>query len=263
MRKMMVDPRAALLACVAREDADVAEGALWLAAEDCGDVDLDASLARLDELATELQSRGPLQGADAIPVIAALLRDRISLRGAGGGDPRAHYLHSVLQRGNAVPLAAAVLWIAVGKRAGIDIDGVGIPGHFVVRLGTCLVNPFDGDIIEEEVVERGVDENGKTLDKLWLMTATSREICARMSRNLRGCYINRQEWDLALQAADRCVALQPAAATDVRDRGLLRWRLGMHTAAAEDLRRYVSLAPSADDSAGVSQVLAKMRAASN
>src|SRR5580700_4540133 len=114
MHKMMVDPRAALLACVAREGSDVAEGALWLAAEDCGDVDLDASLAYLDELAAELQSKAPPQGAEAIPVVADFLRERISLRGAGGGDPRAHYLHTVLGRGSAVPLAAAVLWIAIG-----------------------------------------------------------------------------------------------------------------------------------------------------
>jgi regulator of sirC expression with transglutaminase-like and TPR domain len=263
MPKMMVDPRAALLACVAREGSDVAEGALWLAAEDCEDVDIDASLARLDELAAELQSRGSLHGPDAIAVVADFLRERINLRGTGGGDPRAHYLHTVLARGCAVPLAAAVLWIAVGRRAGMDIDGVGIPGHFVVRIASRLVNPFDGDIIEEETVNQGAEENGKTLGKAWLMPATSREICARMSRNLRGCYINRQEWDLALRASDRCVALQPTAAADVRDRGLLRWRLGMNTAAAEDLRRYVSLAPSADDSAGVSHVLEKMRAASN
>jgi regulator of sirC expression with transglutaminase-like and TPR domain len=263
MREMVVDPRSALLACVARDEADVAQGALWLAAEDCDDVDVDASLAQLDELADELKSRGPAGELEAIPVIAELFRERLRLRGAGGGDPRAHYLHRVLERGSGVPLAAAVLWIAIGKRAGLEVEGVGIPGHFVVRMATCLVNPFGGDIIDEETLERSLGNGGNTLDKRWFMAATSREICARMSRNLRGCYINRQEWDLALRAADRCVALQPEAAADVRDRGLLRWRLGMNTAAAEDLRRYVSLAPQAGDAAGVSQVLAKMRASSN
>ena len=253
----MVDPRAALLACAARDESDVALGALWLAAEDCADVDVDSSLATIDELAAELVGLG--EGADVIPAIAAIFRDRLSLRGAGAGDPRSHYLHQILARGCGVPLVATVLWIAVGRRAGIATDGVQIPGHFVVRIASRLVNPFGGDIIEETSGDAGTEP----LDQRWLMPASAREIFGRMSRNLRGCYVNRQEWDLALRAADRCVALQPDSATDLRDRGLLRWRLGMNTAAAEDLRRYVSMAPSAKDASGIAEVLQKMRAASN
>jgi hypothetical protein len=65
-------------------------------------------------------------------LVGVLLRDRLRLRGAGGGDPRAHYLHTVLDRGAGIPIACSAIWIAVGARAEIPIEGVNLPGHFVV-----------------------------------------------------------------------------------------------------------------------------------
>ena len=253
---MHVDPRAALLACAALDSSDVALGALWLAAEDCDGVDVDANLARLDELAEAARERGAAESPEGIAALAALFHESLSLRGTGGGDPRAHYLHQLLERGAGVPLAAAVLWIAIGRRAGLAVDGVALPGHFAVRINSLLINPFSGDLIED-------DEAKSQVDNRWLLAVSTRDICMRMSRNLRGCYINRQDWKLALQAADRCVALKPDSAADIRDRGLLRWQLGMSTPAAEDLRRYLTLAPAASDRDGVGEILAKMRASSN
>ena len=65
-----------------------------------------------------------------LPLVGALLRDRLRLRGAGGGDPRAHYLHTVLERGAGVPIACSAIWIAVGARAEIPVEGVNLPGPF-------------------------------------------------------------------------------------------------------------------------------------
>src|ERR1039457_1385777 len=98
-----LEPREAVLECAAR-DGDIAEGALWLAADDCPGVEPERWLECLDDLASDLRSRCGLHGcgpSDA-PLVGALLRDRLRLRGAGGGDPRAHYLHNVLERGAGV-----------------------------------------------------------------------------------------------------------------------------------------------------------------
>src|ERR1700719_4448592 len=130
-----LEAREAVLECAAR-DGDIAEGALWIAADDCPGVEPEPWLERIDELAGELRTRCGLRecGPADAPLVGALLRDRLRLRGAGGGDPRAHYLHHVLERGAGVPIACSAIWIAVGVRAHIPVEGVNLPGHFVVRV---------------------------------------------------------------------------------------------------------------------------------
>ena len=74
---------------------------------------------------------------------------------AGGGDPRAHYLHTVLERGAGVPIACSAIWIAVGARAEIPVEGVNLPGHFVVRVNGHLFDTVaSGEPLDEEDVKR-------------------------------------------------------------------------------------------------------------
>lgn len=264
---MSRDPRTALLAC-ADADADVAEAALWLAAEDNPGLDPAPWLAHLDELGEELRARlggGTVPAFTAVPLIAALLRDRLGLRGAGGGDPQAHYLHSVIDRGAGIPIACGALWIAVGRRAGIEVDGIGLPGHFVVRVGTTLVDAFSGgEPLDQEAARQLVSSVVGTevaeLEPQWLQPSSVRAILARMSRNLRGCHAAREDWPRALLAADRCVALQPGSPAELRDRGLLRWRVGQASGALGDLTAYLDGAPEAADADEVRDVVGRLRA---
>ena len=264
---MSVDPRTALLACAASPDGDIAEAALWLAAEDNGGLDPAPSLRVLDELGEELRARcgSAAPPISAVPVIAALLRDRLNLRGAGGGDPQTHYLHTVIQRGAGIPIACSALWIAVGRRAGIPVEGIGLPGHFVVRVGATLVDAFSGgEPLDHEaarqLVSGAAGSEVESLDARWLEPASVRAMLARMSRNLRGCYASREDWPLALRAADRCVALLPDAAAERRDRGLLLWRVGRAQAALADLTAYLEAEPEAGDAGDVREVVGRLRA---
>jgi regulator of sirC expression with transglutaminase-like and TPR domain len=264
---MSRDPRTALLA-LADADGDVAEAALWLAAEDHPGLDPLPWLAALDELGEELRTRVGGDGAPhltAVPVIAGLLRDRLRLRGAGGGDPQAHYLHSVMQRGAGIPIACGALWMAVGQRAGIPVEGIGLPGHFVVRVGSTLVDAFSGgEPLDREAARQLVSSVAGTevdeLDPTWLQRSSVRAILARMSRNLRGCHAAREDWPRALAAADRCVALLPGSPAELRDRGLLRWRVGQASGALADLSAYLDGAAEASDAADVRDVVGRLRA---
>lgn len=253
---------------VAAADGDIAEGALWLAAEDCADVHPPAWLERIDELAVELRTRCGIGGctpSDA-PLLAALLRDRLQLRGAGGGDPRAHYLHAVLERGSGIPIACAALWIAVGTRAAIPISGVNTPGHFLVRVGSLVFDTTDGrEPLDEDDTRRlignAIGEAPQQLDPSWLARASTRDMLARMSRNLRGLYSSLEQWPLAMRAADRCVDLAPQQPGERRDRGFLLWRMGHPTAALEDLRHYLDAAPAdAPDRESVREIAGRLRA---
>jgi regulator of sirC expression with transglutaminase-like and TPR domain len=266
---MDVDPREAMLACAADPRADIAEGALWLAAEDCADVDVAGALHTIDVLAADLRVRlEETRGADAISTVRTFLRDRVGLRRSGGGDPRAHYLHLVLRRGAGIPISCAALWIAVGRRAGLDVEGIGLPGHFGVRVDGMLAEPSDGEVLDDAAARRLVAAATGTepsvLQPSWLQPASARLMLARMSRNLRGCYSCLERWDLAVRAADRCVALYPDEPTERRDRGLLRWRVGHNGAALCDLRHYLDRAPvDAPDRTAVEEVASRLRAALN
>jgi regulator of sirC expression with transglutaminase-like and TPR domain len=266
---MEADPRRALLACAGSPHGDIAEGALWLAAEDCSEVDVPGALRVLDELAAGVRARlNGSRGADAVPVIHAVLRERVGLRRSGGGDPRAHYLHTVLQRGAGIPISCAAVWIAVGRRAGLDVEGVGLPGHFGVRVDGVLTEPSDGDVLDEQAARRLVGaatgSEPAELQPSWLEPASARMMLVRMSRNLRGCYSSLQQWEMALRAAERCVALLPGEPTERRDRGLLLWRAGHNGAALCDLRHYLDLAPpEAADRPAVEEVTGRLRAALN
>ena len=64
----------------------------------------------------------------------------------------------VLDRRVGIPISLSVLWIEVARRAGIPIEGVSLPGHFVVRLlhgrETLLVDPFcEGMLLTVEACE--------------------------------------------------------------------------------------------------------------
>jgi regulator of sirC expression with transglutaminase-like and TPR domain len=266
---MEVDPRRALLACAGDPRGDIAEGALWLAAEDCAEVDVDGSLRAIDTLAADLSVRlEGARGSEAISVAHALFRERVGLRRSGGGDPRAHYLHFVLQRGAGIPISCAVLWMAVGRRAGLCVEGIGLPGHFGVRVDGVLAEPADGEVLDEPAAQRlvaaamGADPG--VLQPAWLLPASARLMLARMSRNLRGCYSSLERWDMAVRAADRCVALFPDEPTERRDRGLLMWRTGHNGAALADLRYYLdNAATDAADRGAVEDVACRLRAALN
>jgi regulator of sirC expression with transglutaminase-like and TPR domain len=266
---MDVDPRQALLACAEDPRGDIAEAALWLAAEDCAEVDIDGALRHIDDLGADLSERlDGARGSDAVEVTHALLRERVGLRRSGGGDPRTHYLHFVLQRGAGIPISCAVLWMAVGRRAGLNVEGIGLPGHFGVRVDGVLAEPADGEVLDEEGAHRlvaaamGQDPGG--LQPSWLLPATARLLLARMSRNLRGCYSSLERWDLAVRAADRCVALFPDEPTERRDRGLLLWRTGHSSAALADLRYYLEHAlADAPDRSAVEEVASRLRASLN
>src|SRR4029079_15822868 len=66
-------------------------------------------------------------------------------------DPRNSFLNDVLDRRTGIPITLSTVSIAVGRRAGVAVHGVGLPGHFVVRVvtaaGDALVDPFNGGTV--------------------------------------------------------------------------------------------------------------------
>ncbi len=129
---------------VARPEAELPldEAVLLAAARFEPDLDVSAELARLDELAS---------GCDQ-PTLDGLIRYLFADLGFAGNridyyDPRNSYLDQVVTRRLGIPISLAVLTMAVGRRVGVPLVGVGMPGHFLLRDQVdhdVFVDPFGG-----------------------------------------------------------------------------------------------------------------------
>lgn len=151
------------------------------------DLDPAASIARLDAMAARVHGDTHLA-----------LRRVIAIEDGIGGnvddyhDPSNSFLHRVLETRRGIPISLSVLWIEIGQRAGIDMVGVGLPGHFVVYAGGQMVDPFHyGEAIgfeEAAGLVAGAMGGSPRLDRSWLSPVDSTGIIQRMLRNLAVVY---------------------------------------------------------------------------
>jgi regulator of sirC expression with transglutaminase-like and TPR domain len=130
------------------------------------------------------------------------LRRVVSIREGLGGDiddyynPHNSFLNEVLDRRKGIPITLGVIWIEVGRRAGIDVQGVALPGHFLVFAAGQLADPFHGgEAIGSDEAAALVAENyggPPRLNPDWLEPVSAVAIVERMLGNLTEAY-RRQE----------------------------------------------------------------------
>ena len=151
--------------------------------------DLDVQLY-LDRLAAMAELVGGTTHLD--------LRRVVAIREGLGGDidtyydPRNSFLNEVMDRRRGIPITLAVVWMEVGRRAGIKVQGVGLPGHFLVYAAGQLVDPFGGgEAIGADEAAALFAENygGKPrLNPEWLEPVAPEAILERMLGNLTEAY---------------------------------------------------------------------------
>jgi regulator of sirC expression with transglutaminase-like and TPR domain len=259
----------AAIAGLPDESIDLAEAALWIAAEEQPGVEPAAWLARLDELGERLSSRlsGVTTELGRVELLAGFLSGEVGLRGNAVDyyDPRNSFLNEVLTRRLGIPITLAVVYMEVGRRAGVPLVGVGFPGHFLLRHPVhpkLLLDPFEGRLLTEgdcrQMLER-LSGGSLPFDSRLLKPSTPRQILVRMLNNLRGIYLNRNEPLRVIGVLDRVVLLDPDDVGARRDRGLLCLRWGDPHRGIEDLERYLDLEPEAPDTEAVEKLLVEAR----
>jgi regulator of sirC expression with transglutaminase-like and TPR domain len=262
--------RFAAIAGLPDERIDLAEAALWIAAEEQPGLDPAPWMARLDAMAAGLSPR--LQGVrdplDRMARLAGFLADEIGLRGNAENyyDPRNSLLNEVLARGLGIPITLAVVYMEVGRRVDVPLHGVGFPGHFLLRHSRhdqLLFDPFDhGRQLTEEDCRSRLDQlSGGTLafDPRLLKPSSPRQILVRMLNNLWRIYLHRGDFLRTLSALDRVLLLDGDDVGARRDRGLLSLRWGDPTRGIEDLQRYLVLEPEAPDHAAIESLIEEAR----
>ena len=254
---------------LAREEAqiDLARACLLISQDAYPGLDVEGYLGEIERFAARL--RGRLQGSrgaeDRVVELNQFLFDELGFHGNARDyyDPRNSYLNEVLDRRMGIPLTLSVLYLEVGRRIGLALEGVSFPGHFLVRLplrGSMLVlDPFSGGEPQSETDLRArlrrVVPAGTTgpvpLEELpleqFLEPAGKRQILARLLRNLKGIYREADKPERLLEVLNRMLTVAPEAHGELRERGLVYQRLECYRAALKDLSDYSSLEPDAPD----------------
>ncbi|MEM1416823.1 MAG: transglutaminase-like domain-containing protein [Myxococcota bacterium] len=244
--------------------ASFEEAALQIACDVDPGADVEGARQRLAELA----ALPPGLASQPPAVQAEVLSDRLAIeKGYRGNeddyyDPRNSDLTWVLKHRKGLPITLGVVYVAVARRAGLEAEGIGFPGHFLVRIGGergVLQDPFhEGRVLSERDLETLAEHflGGKgRLRPAHLAPVSTRLLALRMLGNLQTAWATRGDGARAMVAAYHLVDLA-GAPEHRRDRGLLALSLGAHAAAAEDFRSYLRQKPDAPDAAEVQAALA-------
>ncbi len=226
-------------------------------------------LARLDEMGEEARARGAASGGSRVEALNRYLFEELSFVGneADYYDPRNSMLHQVLGRHKGIPITLSVVYIEVGRRAGLRVEGLGLPGHFIVRASEgegedVLVDPFNGRQTDREECRARLEliyEGRLSLEEEHLRPVGARSILVRMLGNLKAVYARAQLFRRSLAAVERILLLAPHDLEERRDRGMLLAQLKRLPEAIEETRRYLNLAPNAPDAEAVREQLNQMQ----
>jgi regulator of sirC expression with transglutaminase-like and TPR domain len=238
----------------------LAPAALALARVEYPSLDAAPYLLRLERMGEAAEGRLQRQAhagiAAQIATLNAYLFEELGFSGNAEryDDPRNSFLNEVLDRRLGIPISLAVVYLEIGRRGGMRLEGVNFPGHFLLRAPDAaedlIVDPFHAGALLSEVDCRHLlreyvgDETA--FDRSLLATATRQHIVVRMLVNLKRLYVRMQSFPQARAVADLLLAVDPSALSELRDRGLLAYHMEDFASALRDLEAYLRLMPRSD-----------------
>lgn len=249
------------------EAVDLAAAALMLAELGDNHPDARGSMQMLDELGAGLRSRlGTAQPLDsAADALARFLGYTIGFRGNEDEyyDPANSYLDVVLRRRIGLPITLSVVYIDVGRRAGLDVRGIGFPGHFIVGVfagdRVRYLDPFQrGRALARSDLDaqlRQIYGRATPLQRAMVQPASSRDIIVRMLRNLKHAFVQSGDVQRALRAASRLRALQPDDVGELCDHAILLAKCGRWQTAKQELFAFLRVRPQGADVPSVRELL--------
>jgi hypothetical protein len=164
------------------------ECALLIAVAARGDdaVDVERALQQLDDLANGCDT-------STFDGVRRHLFERERFRGnaAQYDDPDNSFLDRVLDRRLGIPITLSVVMIETGRRVGVPVLGIGMPGHFIVRAAgdeQLFCDPFGGgrllDVQGCAQLLATITRGALTFDPALLAPVSATRLLARMLTNL-------------------------------------------------------------------------------
>jgi regulator of sirC expression with transglutaminase-like and TPR domain len=247
-----IDNEFSQLASLADDRIDLAHGALLIAKAAYPDLNETLYLERLDRMASrvKLDMTANTESEDIIAKLNYILFEQEKFRGNRENyyDPDNSFLNRVLDRKTGIPITLSLIYIEVAGRLGLDVRGIGLPGHFITALyhasGEIFIDPFNqGEI-------RSVDEclemvrtymgNAVAPDLHWLQPIGRKELLARMLRNLKLIYARQDNDVMLFKTIHWILTLQPEAPSELSARAMLYEAMGNPNRAVKDWERYIA-----------------------
>jgi regulator of sirC expression with transglutaminase-like and TPR domain len=247
---------------------DLALAALLIAAEE-SNLDVGRYVAQLDTWGLQARDCLALSADEPVEELNRFIFHHLGFHGNQDQyfDPENSFLNRVIDRRAGIPITLSLIYMEVGRRAGLKVEGVSMPGHFIVRVigsgrtGDVLIDPFNRKRLSLEECQGRLDESfaGEIrLEPEHLLAATDRQILVRLLTNLKAIYTRNGSYGQAISIVDRILLVAPSLLAERRDRGLLLAQSGRIGEAAAELEHYLRLAKNASDHDRVQEELKKV-----
>jgi regulator of sirC expression with transglutaminase-like and TPR domain len=270
---MKEEARARFAEIVARpeNELELDRAALLIAAEEYPDLDVEKYLDQIDSFAGMARARDDAAADPLVRImrLGQLLFDELGFRGniEDYFDARNSFLNDVIDRRTGIPITLSVVCIEVARRIGLQLFGVGMPGHFIVKFAEedreILIDPFNGGrVLSEEKCREMIEElyGGRMkFHPALLRAVTKRQILTRMLQNLKGIYARAGDQPKTLGVIERALLISPDVAGEIRDRGLVYAGMERYAAALADLEEYLRRAPQAADAKEIKERIKQLR----
>jgi regulator of sirC expression with transglutaminase-like and TPR domain len=245
--------------------------ALEIARDAYPDLDVEAYLNKLEELAARASSRFR-PGAKVRDIIGQINWVLYVEEGIGGNreeyyDPRNSYLNEVLDRRLGIPISLSVVYRTVAEHLGLSMAGVNLPAHFMLRVDdderTWFVDPFHaGAIYTRKRCEQRLSEIAQqpvVLTDSLAAPCSIAVVVSRILKNLKAIYWNTQDVASILPVQRRLVALNPNEPAELRDLGVLCVHAERLGEAIDPLEAYLQSDPPSDDAREIRVLLDVVR----
>ena len=179
---------------------NLAYGALLIALEDNPGIDIDRYVAMLNDLAARADRRCT-RGEPPIFRLGHLHAEMFDVDGYRGDanhyyDPKNAYLSDVIDRRKGLPISLSIIFLHLAAKLGLSAAGVGLPGHFIVKvqfeLNEVYVDPFhEGTTLTMQEIAallQQVSGGNLSLSSEHLRAWTGRETLVRVLGNLQSMW---------------------------------------------------------------------------
>ncbi len=250
------------------DDIRLDRAALEIATIQFPDLEIEPSLAHLNELASQLgdRIRNFNDGRDFVEAAQRYLFNELGFHGNEDDyfDPLNSCLNQVLERRTGIPVTLSVMYMEIARRLAMPVFGIGLPRHFVIQFDdgnyATYIDPYHGGrtITPRECFMLA---GAKVADPTLLRRVSKKDIIRRMIQNLQSGYLKRNDWPRAAKTLDLLVLAAPNAshemAAALKLRGLLFVELKRFQDARRDFEKYLQIEPQAADRAEIEkQILA-------
>lgn len=178
-------------------------------------------------------------------------------------NPDNSFLNRVLEQRTGIPITLALVYLELARLLEFPMVGVGFPGHFLVRPDLpdveIHIDVFNqGEMLFAQDCQAQLQEifqQDVPLRPEFFQAISPQQFLIRMLSNLKQIYVEQRDLERCLAAVERILLISPQAPNELRDRGILSYRLGRWPEAKQDLLDYLATHPSWEQQTLVQNIL--------